>query len=78
MFIHINNAKYIDEYKVYLLFNDGKKGVVDLKNELDGEIFKPLKNINFFKSFKLNDWTLTWENGADFAPEYLHNILNNH
>jgi hypothetical protein len=78
MFIHIDNAKYIDEYKVYLLFNDGKKGVVDLKNELDGEIFKPLKNINFFKSFKLNDWTLTWENGADFAPEYLHNILNNH
>ena len=71
MFIHIEEAKYIREYKVWLASNDGAKGEVDLVTELYGEIFEPLKNISFFKSFTLEGHTLSWSNGADFAPEFL-------
>ncbi len=71
MFIHVNKAKYIDGYKVWLVFNDGIQGEVDLASELDGELFEPLKDISFFKSFKLEGHTLSWSNGADFAPEFL-------
>jgi hypothetical protein len=39
-----------------------------------GEIFIPLKNIDYFKKFKLNPFTIEWENGADFAPEFLYNF----
>ncbi|MBF0239410.1 MAG: DUF2442 domain-containing protein [SAR324 cluster bacterium] len=71
MFIHVTQAKYIDEYKVWLSFNDGVDGSIDLSEELDGEIFEPLKEKSYFKTFVLEGHTLSWSNGADFAPEFL-------
>ncbi len=71
MFIHVEKAKYVKDYKVWLSFNDGTEGEIDLSSELDGEIFEPLKDISFFKSFTLDGHTLSWRNGADFAPEFL-------
>ncbi|MBS3775752.1 MAG: DUF2442 domain-containing protein [Bacteroidales bacterium] len=70
--IKVLDANYIEEYKIEFLFNDGKKKVVDLKDELWGEIFEPLKDMTYFKNFKLNDFTIEWENGADFSPEFLY------
>jgi hypothetical protein len=31
----------------------------------------PLQDVSFFKSFTLEGHTLSWSNGADFAPEFL-------
>ena len=70
--IKILDAKYLEGYKIEFQFNDGKKKVVDLKSELWGEIFEPLKDMTYFKNFKLNDFTIEWENGADFSPEFLY------
>jgi len=75
MFIHVEKAKYIGDYKIWLSFNDGIEGIVDLSSELYGEIFEPLKDIAFFKSFILEGHTLSWRNGADFAPEFLHESI---
>jgi len=57
-----------------LEFNDGTIMTVDLENELRGIIFEPLKNKEFFKNFSIRYNTVEWENGADFAPEYLFSI----
>jgi hypothetical protein len=76
MFLHVTKATYCGDYKVRLAFNDGAEGEVDLSSELYGEIFEPLKNKDFFRSFELQGHTLTWNNGADFAPEFLHNQMS--
>jgi len=76
MFTHVVQAKYINDFKVWLSFNDGAKGEVDLSSELYGEIFEPLKDVSFFKSFTLEGHTLSWSNGADFAPEFLRELIN--
>ena len=47
MFIHVNDAKYINGYRIWLSFNDGSQGEIDLLSELYGEIFEPLKDISF-------------------------------
>jgi hypothetical protein len=73
--MHVTQAKYIENYKVWLSFNDGAEGEVDLASELYGEIFEPLKDIVFFKSFTLEGHTLSWRNGADFAPEFLRESI---
>jgi Protein of unknown function (DUF2442) len=75
MFIHVEKAKYVNDYKVWLSFNDGVEGVIDLSSELYGEVFEPLKDVSYFKSFTLEGHTLTWNNGADFAPEFLHDFI---
>lgn len=71
MFPHITAAKYLDGYELWLKFNDGTEGRIDLSSELYGEVFEPLKDISYFKQFKIQGNTVAWENGADFAPEFL-------
>lgn len=72
--IKIVNARYLEGYKLELHFNDGASKVVDLSNEIYGEVFEPLKDIEYFKRFSLNPFTIEWENGADFSPEYLYEL----
>ena len=71
MFIHVVEARYIRGYTVWLRFNDGTSGEVDLSEELNGPIFEPLRDVEVFKRFTIAYHTLAWENGADFAPEFL-------
>lgn len=74
MILHVKEATYRHDYVIWLRFNDGAEGEVDLAKELDGEVFGPLKDINKFKSFRVDPIleTIVWENGADLAPEFLY------
>ncbi|MDR3266109.1 MAG: DUF2442 domain-containing protein [Tannerella sp.] len=74
MFLEITNAKYIDNYRLLLTFNNGVNKTVDLQNELNGNVFIPLKQLDYFKNFQIKYNTIEWENGADYAPEYLYEI----
>lgn len=71
MFLHVVEARYVRDYVVWLRFSDGVSGEVDLAGELEGEVFGPLRDVDRFKNFSLRYHTLTWETGADFAPEFL-------
>ncbi len=77
MILHVKEAKYLHDYVLWLRFNDGAEGVVDLKDELYGEVFEPLKDIERFKSFKVDPdlETIVWDNGADLAPEFLYDKM---
>ena len=70
----ILDARYINAFKVYIRFADGTEGELDLEDELYGEVFEPLKNVQFFKKVKVHPdfHTLCWPNGADIAPEFLY------
>jgi hypothetical protein len=70
----VKDAKYPDGYKISIIFSDNRQKTVDLKEQLYGEIFEPLLDIEKFKQFKVSDWTIEWQNGADLAPEYLYEI----
>ena len=74
MFIEVTKAEYLDGYRIMLLFNNGEQRIVDLSQSLNGEVFAPLKDIGFFKRFSIKFNTIEWENGTDFAPEYLYEI----
>jgi hypothetical protein len=77
MFLHVKEAKYLRDYVIWVKFNDGIEGEVDLEGELTGEIFEPLKNKKLFQSFKVDPVleTIVWENGADLAPEFLRDNM---
>jgi hypothetical protein len=67
-------ARYVGGYTVWLRFRDGTAGEIDLGPELYGEVFEPLRDIAMFRRFYVHPEgeTLVWPNGADFAPEFLH------
>jgi Protein of unknown function (DUF2442) len=66
-------ARYVRGFVIWLRFNDGAQGEVDLAGELHGLVFEPLLDLAYFRSFTLSPdlHTLVWPNGADFAPEFL-------
>ena len=72
--IRVTDVRYVRDYMVWLRFNDCIEGELDLRRELHGEVFEPLRDKELFGSVKLHsDWhTIVWPNGADFAPEFLH------
>ena len=72
--MEVVKAEYMDGYRLSLLFNNGERRIVDLSNSLKGSVFAPLKDIDYFKRFSIKFNTVEWENGADFAPEYLYEI----
>ncbi len=75
MDIHeVIKAKLIKDYEVELVFDNKKKGRVDLKKYLGHGIFKDLLDKRKFKSFRVDSelGTICWPNGADIAPDTLY------
>ncbi len=77
MIPRVVDARYVRDFMIHLRFDDGVEGDVDLENELEGEIFEPLKDPSYFRQFKVYKelFTISWPNGADFAPEFLYEKL---
>ena len=72
--LHITEAQYLTDYKIRVVFSDGKEGVADLSGVLRGPVFDPLKDKGFFAQVRLDKAmaTITWPNGADLAPEFVY------
>ena len=71
-FLEITKAEYLGDYRLRLWFNNGEIRVSDLADKLHGDAFQPLRDKNYFQRFSIPFNTIEWENGADFAPEYLY------
>ena len=75
---HVVEARHIRAHTVWLRFRDGTSGEIDLAPALHGLVMAPLKDVPFFKQFSIHPafHTLVWPNGADFAPEFLHDNVH--
>ena len=74
MFLHITAVIYLHEYRLDVVFDNGRRGVVDLRGALNGKMFEPLRELSLFAQVAIDPEleTVVWPNGADFAPEYLY------
>ena len=70
----ITTADYIEDYKLCLTFNNGAVKVVDFVPLMQKGICKKLQDKEYFRSFKLDPFTVDWNNEIGFAPEYLYEI----
>jgi hypothetical protein len=73
----VTDAKYLGGFRIWLSFNDGLSGELDLAHRLHGEIFEPLKDTHLFGKVRFEPEmdTIVWPNGANLAPEYLHDEI---
>lgn len=74
MIPRVIELRHVRGFVIRVRFSDGTEGDVDLGEELHGEIFEPLKDPKYFQRFSVHPelCTITWPNGADFAPEFLY------
>jgi len=74
MIINVVNAEYKEGFIIFLSFSNKESVIVDLKMTIYSDhrkIFEPLRDVEYFKTFKIRLNTITWDNEADFAPEFL-------
>ncbi len=74
--ITVRRARYIDDYRIWLDFNTGESGEVDLKDLVwKFSAAAPLREKSEFAKFFLDEWpTLAWDCGFDVDPEYLYTL----
>jgi Protein of unknown function (DUF2442) len=73
-FVRVTSAEVRDHYRLRLGFSDGSSREVDLTGKLQGPVFEPLADPDFFAQVRVDDelGTVVWPNGADLDPLVLH------
>ena len=70
--IKVTEAQANDDFSLDLKFSDGKRKYFEVKPYLDYEVFKPLKELNYFKRIKIAFGTVQWMDKQDISPETLY------
>ncbi len=70
--LKITHAEYISGYTLQLTFSNGEVRQVDFTPLMQKGICKKLQDINYFKSFRLDPFTVDWNDEIGFAPRYLY------
>lgn len=78
MILHTTEVSLVSDYCLFVAFNNGEKGKVDLRHELTGPVFAPLLDTKLFATARHDPLlkTVVWDNGADFAPEFLLDLMH--
>ena len=67
----VKKVQPLDDFKIFIVFENGEERIFDVKPYLDKGIFKELKATNLFNSVHVAGGTVLWENEADFCPDTL-------
>jgi hypothetical protein len=76
MILRITESAVVGPHLLRLTFNDGTRKTVNVRRLLQGPVFEPLCDVDYFAKAQLDRTcgTVIWPNGADFAPEALHEL----
>ena len=68
------HAEHRGGFRLHVVFNDASENTIDVEPWLDGPVFEPLKDPQYFQRFFVDGGTVVWPNGADIAPETLYEV----
>jgi len=74
----IVEARPAGEYKLYLRFEDGVEGQIDLSKLIEFKgVFAPLRDVQEVAKVRVDaeHGTVSWPNGADLDPDVLYSLL---
>lgn len=68
----VSSAEYVSGYTLRLTFSNGEVLLVDFTPLMQKGICRKLQDLDYFKSFRLDPFTVDWNNEIGFAPEKLY------
>jgi Protein of unknown function (DUF2442) len=78
--VHVTEVEALGAHRLRLRFEDGVEGEIDFSTEAWDGVFAPLSDPTYFARVELDEGlgTIVWPNGADVAPETLHQWVAEH
>lgn len=70
--LKIVKAEYVKDYVLRLTFNNTEVRLMDFEPLMDKGVCKKLRDMDYFKSYTLDPFTVDWNNEIGFAPEFLY------
>jgi hypothetical protein len=71
-----SRVKALGGYRIYVEFEDGAAGEIDLSGRLFGPVFEPLRNESEFRKVAVDEFgAIAWPCGADLAPDAIYQQL---
>lgn len=71
MYWDVKTVRPLDDYRIYVEIEDGRKGIFDLKPYLDRGVFRELRDKRYFEQVGIVFGAVTWPHEQDIAPETL-------
>ena len=68
----VTAVKANDDFSLDLRFSDGSVKRFDTRPYLDHEVFRELKDLNYFRKVDLAFGTVQWPHEQDISPETLY------
>jgi hypothetical protein len=68
----VTGAEYAGGYRLRVEFSDNSAKTIDFHEWLEGPVFEPLRDTQYFQRFFIDGGTVAWPNGADVAPETIY------
>lgn len=68
----VTRAEYEKDFTLRITFSNGEVRLVDFTPLMQKGICKKLQDKNYFKSFRLDPFTIDWNDEIGFAPECLY------
>ncbi|PWB45776.1 MAG: hypothetical protein C3F18_12755 [Nitrosomonadales bacterium] len=75
----IRAVNVLPGYRLSITCNDGTNGIVDMSalvNSADAGMYAELKDIHMFQQVNVELGALTWPNGADLDPSWVHEEIS--
>ena len=75
MLQNVTEFEILPEHKIKVVLSNGKSGIFDVEPYLDKGIFTELKDYNYFRNAHIEYGTITWQNGQDFSPNTIEDLM---
>ena len=73
--LHISDAEHLGDYRVRFVFDNGRRGIADLRPMIFDDhrsVFAPLRDTSVFQQSFIEHGALCWPGDLDVAPEYIY------
>ncbi len=71
LILKITEATFVGDYVLRLVFNNGEVRLCDFLPLAQKGICTKLQDKKYFRNFRLDPFTVDWNNEIGFAPEFL-------
>ena len=72
--IRVTEVKALEPYRIWIKFDDGIEGTIDLSSLVGKGVFRVLTDPAEFARVRVDDatHTVSWPDGIDLCPDTLH------